>query len=246
MNDLRAGALRYLRFVLKELKLSPTGLAKMAGISSTTLTRFLNSDEHKFTLSTKTMQKIAEATGINPAPFLAGKNEPDIAKSVYYSSEVYNESWDTPDEDNTPQSTVVVGEASAGNWREVELMDIYKHPPLLIGSSIYRPSECFAVVVRGPSINFVAQDGDYLFCVRRDAMKRDFQSGDLVVVQKTSEDGLQVEVTAKRLKHSKGRWELWPESDDPRFKEPLVVDDLEGDDHIAFLGDVLYVVRHPR
>lgn len=44
--------------------MSPSELARKCGLSTTTLTRFLNSTDHQFTLSGKTITKIADSTGI--------------------------------------------------------------------------------------------------------------------------------------------------------------------------------------
>lgn len=55
---------KWLNGVLTVTGLTPSELARNAGMSTTTLTRFLNSDDHQFTLSGKTITKIADATGI--------------------------------------------------------------------------------------------------------------------------------------------------------------------------------------
>ena len=54
----------YINRVLEEGEYSLTGLARLAGVSATTLTRFMNADNHAFNLSTTTLAKIAQATGI--------------------------------------------------------------------------------------------------------------------------------------------------------------------------------------
>lgn len=246
MSDLNAGASRYIRYVLTELKLSPTALAKAAGIASTTITRFLNDTEYKYTISTTTIQKIAAASGINPAPFMDAKSESDIAQLAYYTpTKIYDESWpDTKDQEG--KTTVVIGEVAAGQWREMEIIDIGDHPPLDLDLSFYLSSQTFAMIVRGESLNRVARDGDYLVCVRRDAMKWDFASGDLAIVQRSRESGRIVEVTAKRLKAQNGKWLLCPDSDDPRFQSPLEVKSLDDTAEVTFVGVVHFIVRLPR
>lgn len=62
----------YVRHVMEVTGLSATALAKKAGMPSTTLTRPLNDPEHKFALSSSTIQKIASATGITLASFHSG------------------------------------------------------------------------------------------------------------------------------------------------------------------------------
>lgn len=61
--------IRYVRQVLQKTALTASALARRSGFSSTTLTRALNSDDHKFTLSLATLDKIAAATGISYAGF---------------------------------------------------------------------------------------------------------------------------------------------------------------------------------
>lgn len=57
-------ALDYIHHVLRETGLQPSGLAKKCGFSSTTLTRPLNNPDHPFKLSRRTLDMIAEVTGI--------------------------------------------------------------------------------------------------------------------------------------------------------------------------------------
>lgn len=64
--------LRYLRHVLAEVRLSAGGLAKLAGVAGSTLTRRLNEAEYKFVLSMPTIKKIEDASGISYARFVAG------------------------------------------------------------------------------------------------------------------------------------------------------------------------------
>lgn len=61
----------YVRHVMEVTGLSATALAKKAGMPSTTLTRPLNDPEHKFALSSTTIEKIASATHISLASFLS-------------------------------------------------------------------------------------------------------------------------------------------------------------------------------
>lgn len=60
----------YVRYVMEVKGLTPTALAKKAGMPSTTLTRPLNDPDHKFALSNTTIEKIAAATGVTMSTFL--------------------------------------------------------------------------------------------------------------------------------------------------------------------------------
>lgn len=68
----------YVRHVLKVLGIRPTALARMAGISSTTLTRPLNKENYTKGLSIETLTAIWESTGISYAPF--GKTQETLKK----------------------------------------------------------------------------------------------------------------------------------------------------------------------
>lgn len=58
----------YVRRVLAQTGLSPTALAERVGVSSTTLTRPLNSPEYPHSISRRTLDKIRAVTGIDFEP----------------------------------------------------------------------------------------------------------------------------------------------------------------------------------
>lgn len=62
MND---WPLEYVRRVMTETGLSPTALAELAKVSSSTLTRPLNNPRHPHSVSRRTLDKIRDATGID-------------------------------------------------------------------------------------------------------------------------------------------------------------------------------------
>ena len=89
MPTYREAALNYVRHVLSQERDTPSSLAKRVGISSTTLTRPLNSDDHKYTISMATLEKIKNETGYDPAPFFA-KDLNYLERTLdFYSSEEY-------------------------------------------------------------------------------------------------------------------------------------------------------------
>lgn len=71
----QSAARRYLLHVLTSLDVSAARLAALARLAPTTLTRFLNSADHKFNLSTTTLEKIRDATRLPFAPFFASDDE---------------------------------------------------------------------------------------------------------------------------------------------------------------------------
>lgn len=53
----------YLKEAIKASGLTPSAIARKAGISSTTLTRPLNDPEHKYTIKEETLRAVERATG---------------------------------------------------------------------------------------------------------------------------------------------------------------------------------------
>ena len=244
MSNLKRAALAYLRYVLDHYDMSPTALAKAAGISSTTLTRPLNDPDHKHTLSTTTINKLVEFSGISFAAFAEGKTEVDIARNVFRPDAYDEQTWgEHPDED--VGAIAIIGDVAAGHWRELKLTDVMKYGALLMRPSNYTVEESFAVRVVGESINRVARLNDVLLCIRRDAYKHGLHSGDLVVVERRSADHSLIEVSAKRLRGQEGAWQLWPDSNHPDHREPIPLESLDDTTEIVIVGVVLYVVRYP-
>ena len=60
---------QYLKYVIQKTGLTASAIAKKAGLSSTTLTRPLSNEDYNFELSTRTLRKIEEATGVSYAGF---------------------------------------------------------------------------------------------------------------------------------------------------------------------------------
>ena len=76
--------------VLHTTGYSASELARKASLSTTTLTRFMNSEDHQYTLSGKTIAKIADATGIAfegevaPAPEIIVEKAEEFATIPIY------------------------------------------------------------------------------------------------------------------------------------------------------------------
>jgi len=112
----------YVRHVLEMTGLSASSLAKRVGVASTTLTRALNDPQHKFALSTSTLERIARGTGISPARFfetmadqsasLAGSTSPDPLVAAIAAFRAAMAEFD-----RTPHPTDKVADAhSATTW----------------------------------------------------------------------------------------------------------------------------------
>ena len=134
--NFEAAALAYVRHVLLECRLSAGGLAKASGISSSTLTRALNDPKHKFTLSMKTIEKIATFSKINPAPFLEASNSADLTTGFHDRTDVYLGDKASRN-DYVTRNTLVIGEVEAGKWREPSVIPFYEYGPMSLTSTTH-------------------------------------------------------------------------------------------------------------
>jgi lambda repressor-like predicted transcriptional regulator len=76
MQPTREEQRQWLLNVLRETGKTPTVLAREAGLASTTLTRFLNSENAKNVLSFRTVGAVARAAGVAPPGFVVAKPKP--------------------------------------------------------------------------------------------------------------------------------------------------------------------------
>jgi hypothetical protein len=260
-----AAALAYVRYVLHAENIKPGALAQKAGISASTLTRALNDPNHKFKLSMTTLQKIADYSGINPAPFLEAKDTADLTLGQIHRNDVYTPTSENAhlNESGPFKVTLLIGDLAVGVWREPSPFNYYNYGPLLLTASNREPKDCFAYVVRDQSANMFAEKGDILFCTKIEEQKvEDFAKTKAssaygtgpVIVERRSKDAFKVEMTARLIRQrgdgSPG-WELLSahhgDHFDPKRKHPLVqrvlLDRYGGNDEYKVIGEVEHVIR---
>lgn len=132
----------------------------------------------------------------------------------------------------------VLGSVQAGVWREADVADEPKYPPLPISPDSRYPGHAqFALKVVGTSMNRVVQDGMYIVCVTWAELGRQPRDRDLVVVERRR-DGL-VETTVKRIQIQNRKILLMPDSDDPRWQSPIELDGGLESDEIAITALVV-------
>lgn len=139
-----------------------------------------------------------------------------------------------------------LGEVAAGQWLEIAPFDPDPAASIPVLDMRYPASAQYALGVRGTSINRVARPGSILLCVDLARAGIEISNGDLVVVQRKRAQGGLVEVTAKRFRRrSSTVVELTPESDDPRWRDPIVLDDAKArdDEEVAVIALVTGVYR---
>lgn len=88
MSDkVKIASVQYVRDVLERRGQTPTELARDVGVSSTTLTRPLNSPQHKHSISLKTLIKIQEISGVPlPSVLLGTKQERALVPNNHKSA----------------------------------------------------------------------------------------------------------------------------------------------------------------
>lgn len=69
--DRKIVSTQYLEYVINKTGMTASAIAKKANLSSTTLTRPLANEDYNFELSTRTLRKIEDATGVSYSGFLA-------------------------------------------------------------------------------------------------------------------------------------------------------------------------------
>lgn len=238
----------YVRFVMKQTGLTASGLAERAGLSPTTLTRALNSKQHKFAFTVTTLDRIRAATEYDYAPFFTWDTEKSSERLGEHlaNPDLAEQSWSpTAWEGATgyiEKAIPVVGEVAAGVWREVpfETFPLYRLSLALVTSRSQTRNAVIGLVVRGESLNRIAKDGDVLIVENSRETGEQPRSGDLVVAERRRDDGGIVEVTAKRFVNG----QLLPESDDPRYQQPLAIGEHPGET-VEVIGVVLFIVRRP-
>lgn len=112
------------------------------------------------------------------------------------------------------------GAVAAGLWLDLDLhadpRDLEQYP---IAADPRYPHEAqYGLIVRGNSINKVADAGDVLHCLDILIAQEDTEEDDIVIVERVRAQAGQKEVTAKRIQKRGRMIILTPDSTDPRWK----------------------------
>lgn len=243
----------YIRFVLEEFGMTPSALAKAAGLAPTTITRALNDPDHKFTLSMKTLEKISRGSGINFAPFFDRANFADLALMPYESQdEVYDKSWELKprdvSEENNARTTVVIGDAAVGVWKEEQVARTEESGFLSLTIPGARPTAIFALRMADDSAAPSVLKGEFALCLRtkRDLGQLDFNHGDLVVVERWTSNHALMELSIRRVNKRDGHAPyLECENADRPYSERLSfpTSGIQNTDDMKIVGQLLAAVR---
>ena len=168
--------------------------AKASGVDKNSVYNFLNG--HSSSLAAITYAKLARTAQV-PAWQLSG-DEPDIP---------------------SPTAVMVTGEVQAGVFKEAVEWDQFEHFPVDVPVPTRFQGKAKALRVAGQSMNQEFREGSIVIWVDVLDYRRP-QDEDHVVVYSYRRDDT-VEATLKQLRFQDGRQWLWPQSDDPRFQQPL-------------------------
>lgn len=142
------------------------------------------------------------------------------------------------------QQVRVIGSVKASSWQDVTEQMTNEEPRYVPSASDYPADWQYAFTVDGPSVNKTARDGDILICVDLIKSGADVVENDLVIVERTRFQGQMLERTAKRVRQAIAGPELWPDSNDPEFQDPIPLSAAE-DDEIRVSAKVIWVLRKP-
>lgn len=138
------------------------------------------------------------------------------------------------------------GDVAAGLWLEVQTLDEHALENIPLTSDPRWPAAAqYALGVRGTSIDRVARPGDYLLCVDIGMTGIEPRPDDIVIVERRRAQAGVREVTAKRVERRGRTVYLHPDSDDPRWQEPIILDGRRkaDDEEVAIIALVSGVYR---
>jgi phage repressor protein C with HTH and peptisase S24 domain len=191
MADLhRDAAIAYVDALVRETGLDLTNLARRAGVSSTTLTRFHNDPGYTNSLSARTLKKLSDATGV-PLPASLGG-----ATGAMMASAAQNGFNGLAIPQSGPRDLPVVGHARGGQegyFFDNGLVQSYAERPwFLLGQS-----SAYAVYVNDGSMEPVMRHGQLVYV----SPAVPPTPGDEVVVQLTDGQGLIKRLQRRTARH---------------------------------------------
>lgn len=190
MTDLhRDAAIAYVDMLVRETGLDLTNLARRAGVSSTTLTRFHNDPRYTNSLSARTLKKLSDVTGIPLPPSLGGAPG---GTSPLPSGALNTHAVPQPG----PRDLPVVGHARGGHegyFFDNGIVESYvERPWFLLGQS-----SAYAVYVNDGSMDPVLRHGQLVYV----SPTVPPTPGDDVVVQLDDGQGLIKRLLRRTAKH---------------------------------------------
>ena len=238
MSEANRTTTEYIRYVMERTGQKPSALAMTAGLAASTLTRALNSPDYKFALSTTTLNRIAEATGITMSDYLGSLSKTGPSEASRAVGKVV--------------AAAIRATVEAGAWREVDELD--QSDPIWISvprDDKFPDATQDVFEVSGDSMNALQPHpitpGSRIVGVRYDevASRAPLRDGLIVVVQRTRDGGHTREMSVKQVAWFEDRIEFQPRSTNPKHK-PIIVrhDDWEDDGVVVEIISLVRSVIH--
>lgn len=224
MTDSTEDARAFLQRALDASGLKPFALAKKAGVAPTTITRPLNDPDFKFTPKAATLRKIAAAAGLDMPEGLA--TAPALAASI--------------------EDLPMIGPIQAGKWAEID--ETIQDEPVffsVIADRRYPHARQWLREVRGDSMNARGiMPGHLAHIVDVTDAGINLNTGMIVEVTRLRDGGALREITLKEVEIGPDGIKLWPRSTNPRWSDPVVLDDGTGGDiEVQVTGLLLQAVQ---
>jgi transcriptional regulator with XRE-family HTH domain len=211
MSDYKAESLQFLRRLVEETKKTPTELARLVGVSQTTLTRPLNSEAHKYAVKFQTLQDLSQQTGVPlPASLLSARKE-GLGRG--------------PSELRLPIRYEV---AAGGFLRRDEFPQTPYGFRVVKSVRPYEHAEQWLERVVSDSMNRLIPEGWLVHVVDAIGIHYRPRHDDVVIVERSHAQGAFVERTVKQVALTPQGAEFWPRSHNPRWAKPISL--VEGDE----------------
>lgn len=216
-EGLQATARKRIELAMQVTGWSATRLAREAGVSTTTITRFLHFPV-KHTVSLTTLAKVDAAVEsfISRIPDSIEKIKASLA---YQSAAIQAHQEPLEPISNGMISVKVSGFVQAGYFTDALEIPEWEQQTIILP----RPdnhAKHFGLRVRGDSMNQVFPEGTILVCVPIQLYDFELQNGDYVIVERFQNDLVEATVKEIRQDGDKNVW-LWPRSDNPQHQAPI-------------------------
>lgn len=207
---------------LKARGVNQAKIAKAIGVTSGAVTNWKTGGG----MDKKYMVLMEKHFGISLNWLLTGRGsmqETQGAENKFHSTSISVLQSLLPDVVSVP----VAGEIGGGGWHESnpfnEAIEILYGTVSAVLDRVEAKGAHFALRVVGPSMNKLIPDGSFVVCAPYDLMRSGIADGDVVAVE-IKRHGL-YQGTLKRVRKIGDGWELHPESTDPRYQQPIRLDE---------------------
>ncbi|MEO9528863.1 S24 family peptidase [Roseibium sp.] len=220
--------------------LSIRAIARAMGYqNASSIQRYFSPDYHKPALPADFVAKLL--------PVLVGRGTPPVAREdvLTLAPDTLTDLEAASAPTRAATALDLKGQVAAGLWMEAGLFETDAVRQTSIAGDLRYPSESqYLLEINGESLNRIARNGDFVLCLDFAEAGIEVKSGDLVVVERSRDGGHTIERTAKRIMRRDGMIELHPESDDPRFQEPLIFGEHDEEaTEVRIIAKVLSVIR---